>query len=205
MGTGAPCKAVSDRGSPQEPTALESLGTGEPNLPEVITLWLQNISSLPHKATTVLMSWGGCGKADPGTPRAPNHPLLPGLVDEASLYTEKQQGFERMQKKTKGEGRQHDRHVGFALHNPLGSSSEALKSWGIWSAQAVPELLILGVTRHKGRGGSGFTRASSPRRERPHRAESELHPAVPPTPQPPPPPKLRATIEPTEPRRRQEH
>lgn len=94
------------------------------------------------------MSWGDCGKADPGTLQAPNHhPPLPGLVDEASCYTGKQQAFERVQKKAKGEGRQHDQRVGFALHNPLGSSSEALKSWGIWSAQAVPELLILGVTR----------------------------------------------------------
>ena len=93
------------------------------------------------------MSWGDCGKTDPGTLKASNHPPLPRLVDEASLYTEKQEAFKRMQKKAKGEGRQHDQHVGFALHNPLGSSSEALKSWGIWSAQAVPELLILGVTR----------------------------------------------------------
>lgn len=135
-------------------------------------------------------------------------PPAPGLVDEASLYTGKQQAFERVQKKAKGEGRQHDQRVGFALHNPLGSSSEALKSWGIWSAQAVPELLILGVTRL----GTKAEAAAALLEPAPHAGSnlaglkvSCIQLSFPLPAQPPPPPKLRATIEPTDPRGRQEH
>lgn len=118
-----------------------------------------------------------------------------------------------MQEKGKAEGEQHDRHVGFALHNPSGSSSEALKSWGIWSAQAAPELLILGVTRP----GTKAEAAAASLQPPPHAGnnlaglrESCIQSPVPPptttlAPQPPPPPKLRATVERPEPRGRQEH
>lgn len=80
-----------------------------------------------------------------------------------------------MQKQAEGEGRRHDRHVGFAPRNPLGSSSEALKSRGIWSAQAARSRGH--EAGHKGRG--SLARAGSPRSQRPRRAEREWHPALP--------------------------
>lgn len=60
---------------------------------------------------------------------APNR-LAPRTSGEESPYTKKQSALERTQKKAKGKGRQRDRHVRFALHNPLGSCIEALKGRG---------------------------------------------------------------------------
>lgn len=100
-----------------------SLGTGEPNFPGVTPLWLQNI---PNNSSDVR------GRLWKSRARDTASSFVP-------LYTEKYQG--------KAAGGEHDGRVGFALHNPLGSSSEAPKTWGIGSAQAVPKSLILGVRR----------------------------------------------------------